>query len=177
VPPSYAATATLALMTTELERLAAIRRAYADLAPAVAAGEPWPLAAAFGTEPEAAWGPREVLAHVAEMLHYWRGELERVVEGSPEPVPFGRLQTDVLRIGLIERDRDLPISLLFARIDAGLEDWAQRIPNLNAAERAKRGLHPRLGDVEANRILQGHILEHAEEHVEQLAESLANRAG
>lgn len=177
MPPSYAARATLAAMTSELERLSAIRRAYADLAPSVAAGQPWPLATAFGTEPEAAWGPREVLAHVAEMLPYWRGELERVVEGSPEPVPFGRLQTDAFRIGLIERDRELPISLLFARIDEGLEGWAQRIPTLTDAERAKRGLHPRLGDVEADRILQRHILEHAEEHVAQLTETLANRAG
>jgi hypothetical protein len=164
-------------MTSELDRLTAVRQAYAELAPAVAAGEPWPVATAFGTEPEASWGPREVLAHVAEMLPYWRGELERVVEGSPEPVPFGRLQTDSFRIGLIERDRDLPISLLFARIDAGFREWADRIPTLTDAQRAKRGLHPRLGDVEADRILQRHILEHAEEHVAQLSETLADRTG
>ncbi|HEV8696760.1 MAG TPA: DinB family protein [Candidatus Limnocylindrales bacterium] len=164
-------------MTSELDRLEATRLAFADLGPAVLAGEPWPLATAFGTEPEASWGPREVLAHVAEMLPYWRGELERVVEGSPEPVPFGRLQTDAFRIGLIERDRDLPISLLFARIDAGFRDWASRIPTLTDAQRAKRGLHPRRGEVEADRILQRHILEHAEEHVTQLSETLADRTG
>ena len=163
-------------MTTELDRLEAIRRGFEALAPAVTTGEPWPLATAFGTEPEASWGPREVLAHVAEMLPYWRGELERVVEGSPEPVPFGRLQTDEFRIGLIERDRDLPTSLLFARIDLGLRDWANRIPTLTDSQRAKRGLHPRLGEVEADRILQRHILEHAEEHVAQLNETLATRS-
>jgi len=34
----------------------------------VTAGEPWPLAEDYGTGPEASWGPREVLAHVEEML-------------------------------------------------------------------------------------------------------------
>lgn len=163
-------------MPNELDRLAAVRRSYADLAPRVVAGEPWPLATAFGTEPEASWGPREVLAHVAEMLPYWRGELERVVNGSPEPVPFGRLQTDTLRIGLIERDRELPIALLFARIDAGLRDWAQRLPTLTPGQRAKRGLHPRMGEVPAGRILERHVVEHAEEHVAQLEGILADAA-
>jgi len=163
-------------MPNELDRLAAARRSYADLAPRVAAGEPWPLAIAFGTEPEASWGPREVLAHVAEMLPYWLGELERVVSGSPEPVPFGRLQTDTLRIGLIERDRELPIALLFARIDAGLRAWEQRLPTLTPEQRAKRGLHPRMGEVPADRILERQLLEHTEEHIAQLERILVDAA-
>ncbi len=66
----------------------ALRAAYADLRPRSWHGEPWPLAKTFGTEPEAAWGPPELLAHVAEMLLFWLGELERVVEGGTDgPVP------------------------------------------------------------------------------------------
>jgi hypothetical protein len=110
------------------------------------------------------------------MLPYWLGELERVVDGSPEPVPFGRLQTDTLRIGVIERDRELPIALLFARIDAGLRDWAERLPTLTPGQRAKRALHPRMGEVPAGRIVERQLLEHAEEHVAQLEGILANGA-
>jgi hypothetical protein len=161
-------------MTTELDLMSAVRRGYADLAPRVVAGEPWPIATTFGVEPEASWGPREVLAHVAEMLPYWLGELERVVDGSPEPVPFGRLQADTLRIGLIERDRELPLAVLFARIDAGFRAWAERLPTLTPGQRAKRGLHPRLGEVPAARILEHHVLEHSEEHIAQLEGILAD---
>jgi hypothetical protein len=161
-------------MTSELDRLSAARRAYAELAPRVVADDPWPLATAFGVEPEASWGPREVLAHVAEMLPYWLGELERVVEGSPEPIPFGRLQDDAMRIGLIERDRELPIAVLFARIDAGFRDWSARLPSLTPVQRAKGGLHPRLGEVPAARILERHVLEHSEEHIAQLEGILAD---
>ena len=46
--------------------------------PAVEAGAPWPLAAVYDDSDEARWGPREVLAHVAEMLPYWLGEIERI---------------------------------------------------------------------------------------------------
>ena len=69
-------------MTDPSSRLAASRAAFAALHPRVAAGSPWPLAEHFGTEPEASWGPREVLAHTAEMLPYWLGEFERLVEAG-----------------------------------------------------------------------------------------------
>ena len=36
----------------------------------------------------------ELLAHVAEMLPYWLGEVERILAGPPEPVPFGRVGSD-----------------------------------------------------------------------------------
>ena len=36
------------------------------------------------------WVAREVLAHTVEMLPYWLGEIERIIAGPIEPVPFGR---------------------------------------------------------------------------------------
>src|SRR3954453_24066425 len=70
------------------------------------AGEPWPLSAAYGTEPEADWGPREVLAHVNEMLPYWTAQLKGVLAGDPgTPAPFGRVATDPDRLARIEVDR------------------------------------------------------------------------
>ena len=88
-------------MSTELERIRSARRRYAELAARVMAGEPWPLAEDYGTGPEASWGPREVLAHVEEMLSFWLGEMERVIDGDGSaPVPFGRVADDQVRIGM-----------------------------------------------------------------------------
>ena len=162
----------------ELDRLADVRAAYAALAPRVIAGEPWPLAAAFGTEPEAAWGPREVLAHVEEMLPFWLGELERIADGPlPGPTPFGRIADAPIRLGLIERDRTLPLRVLFGRIEAGMRAWSDRLASLTAAERARIGLHPRLGEVSVDRMLERFVLGHAEDHVAQLEEILGRSAG
>jgi hypothetical protein len=164
-------------LRTELDRLADARLDYEVLAGRVAAGEPWPLATAFGTEPEASWGPREVLAHVAEMLPFWLGELERVVDGDgTAAVPFGRIADDASRIGLIARDRSLPLRVLFARIDAGLGAWLDRLPRLTDADRASVGLHPRLGEMPVGAMAERFVIGHAQEHVVQLG-SILDAAG
>src|SRR3954469_8144783 len=158
---------------TELDRLAAARAAYVDLRPRVIAGDPWPLAEDFGTGPEASWGPREVLAHVEEMLPYWLGELERIVDGAPKPVPFGRVSENPVRIGILERDRTLPLRVLFDRIDAGLDAWSERLAVLTADERAMVGRHPRLGELAVERLPEQFVVGHAEGHIQQLEETLA----
>jgi hypothetical protein len=165
-------------MTTDIERIATARRAYAELAPRVMAGEPWALADDYGTGPEASWGPREVLAHVEEMLPFWLGEMERIVDApGSEPAPFGRTADDPVRIGILVRDRTLPLRVLFGRIDAGLGAWADRLPGLSGADVARVGLHPRLGEMPAGDILERFVIGHAEDHVAQLNEILAARSG
>ena len=158
----------MASVSDDLDRIADARAAYAVSESRIRAGEPWDLAADFGTGPEADWGPREVLAHVAEMLPFWLGELERVAEGKPGPTAFGRVADDPVRIGRVERERTLPLRVLFGRIDRGLRDWADRIAALTDDERAAIGLHPRLGELPAATILDRFVLGHAEEHIAQL---------
>src|SRR6476660_7565703 len=112
--PCYASRATLAPMNDELDgRLAAAEARLAAFGPVLGEGD-WPLAARFDHAPEAAWGPREVLAHLAEMLPYWLGEAERIVDMTGGPEPFGRIATNDVRVAIIERDRTLPIRELVA---------------------------------------------------------------
>ena len=163
---------------SDRQRLAALRRAYHELEPAVIAGEPWPLAEAFGVEPEASWGPREVLAHVAEMLPYWLGELDRIVLAPGDTaMPFGRNQDDPMRIGLIERERTLPLPVLFGRVDAGLRDWELRLATLTPDDLERTGHHLRLGELAVREIPERFCLGHAEDHVAQLQTILSTASG
>ena len=163
--------------STGPERLIAARAGYAALAPRVEAGDPWPLSTAFGTEPESSWGPREVLAHVAEMLPYWLAALDKVVGGDGQaPVPFGRTADDAGRIGAIEHDRTAPLEDLFGRIDRDLAAWVTRLDALTDADRAKVGLHPRLGEMAAGDIPERFAIGHAEDHIAQL-ETILTAAG
>ena len=150
-------------------RLSASRTGFAALAPRVAAGEPWALAGAFGTEPEASWGPREVLAHAAEMLPYWLGEYERVVDAARRAgagAPFGRVAADALRIGVLERDRGpLPLRELLDRIDAGIARWERRLVSVTPADDARAGVHSRLGEMTAADLRDRFVIGHLEEHL------------
>ena len=162
--------------TSAVDRLRSAGDAFLALRPAVEAGAPWPLASHFGVEPEAAWGPPEVLAHVAEMLGFWLGEIERILDGPIEPVAFGRVETDAVRLGLIERDRSLPPRELFARIGVAIHRLEGRLPQLTEADLARRGIRPN-GDVETvGGVVDGFLIGHLEAHVAQLRESLGGPA-
>src|SRR5436190_5312037 len=131
------------------------------------------MAEQFGVEPEASWGPPEVLAHVSEMLPYWLGEIERIVAApaSSDPVPFGRVSGEPVRIAIIGRDRTVPIRELLARISADARRGAARLRELDASGEERRvGLHPRLGAMALPDIGGRVLATHAQDHVLQLRE-------
>jgi hypothetical protein len=136
---------------------------------------PWPLAELYGTEAEALWGPHEVLAHVDEMLRFWLGEVERIVTAEPTtgPVPFGRIADDPLRIGIIGRDRRLPLGELLDRVAADGRRVAARMRELTATEAERTGEHQTRGPFTVSALLERFVVVHIEEHVSQLNETLA----
>jgi hypothetical protein len=158
--------------TTSLRRLRTAYKRLATLRPAVERGRPWPLAEHFGTEPEARWGPPEVLAHTAEMLPFWLGEIERILDAPEDHVPFGRVADDPLRLATIERDRSLPVAELFDRIARAVERYEGRLPRMTPAELGRTGLHPRRGEMSITAILDAFVVGHLEEHVTQLRTAL-----
>ena len=156
-------------------RLEAAVKAILDLREPLEAGAPWPLAEVYGTEAEASWGPPEVLAHVTEMLPFWIGEVERILDADPTagPLPFGRISDDPIRIGLIGRDRQLPIRELLARLEADGQRVVRRMRQLSPAEIARSGVHPTQGELAVPGIFERFIVGHIDGHVTQLREILA----
>jgi len=133
-----------------LERLSSAGARVAASRQAVEDGAPWPVGAQAAGGGEHEWGPTEVLAHVAEMLPYWLGEMERVIAGTDGhggggPTAFGRTATDDVRRLTVARDATLPPRELFDRIAAALQRYRWRLPELKPAEIAKSGTHPTRG--------------------------------
>ena len=159
-----------------IDRLTTAANALAAMRGRIEAGGPWPVKLVEGEGPESEWGPPEILAHVSEMLPFWLGQIELVLAGSPEPVPFGRMSTDRLRDMTIERDRSLPVRELLARIQSDVARYAGRLPELSAAELARRGLHPRLGEMTVAEMLPRFVVTHVEEHLVQLEATLEGRS-
>ncbi len=159
-------------LTPYLVRLDAAGSALAATQPAVQKGAPWPTGAMEQGGPEHEWAPVEVLAHVGEMLPFWLGELERVVAGAPGPTPYGRTSGDQIRGLSVARDASLPIRELYARIDASIDRYRARLPELTDAEVAAIGLHPSRGEQRIEDLLETVVVGHLEEHVRQLASTL-----
>lgn len=161
-------------LADEISRLQAASAALVALRSQVEAGEPWPLSEHYGTEPEASWGPPELLAHAEEYLRYWLGEIERILDGDgTTPVPFGRTASDSIRLAVIERDRSLPLRELFGRIEGDAARVARRLGELDEADAAKRGLHEVRGELTVRELLEPFLVGHTEGHVAQLREILA----
>ena len=163
-------------MTDDVDaRLAAAGERLTDLSGSLIAGAPWGLAAQFDNSPEASWGPRETLAHLEEMLAYWLGEMERVLEAPDDGAPFGRVITDEVRLAIIERDRTLPLRELLARVRMGIDRWRGRWAELDDASGRRTGTHPRLGAVTVSDLASRFAVGHLEEHLDQLAAAIRDR--
>jgi hypothetical protein len=121
------------------------------------------------------WVAREILAHVDEMLAYWLGEIERVLAGQKEPVPFGRPITDLVRILTVDRDRTLPVAELYLRLDNVLERVVRRLLELDERQAARRGLSRERGEMTVRQIVDTMLAGHMDEHCRQMATALDYR--
>jgi len=115
------------------------------------------------------WDAGQVWAHLAEFIPYWIEQARLVAAaGADEPVEFGRTRTDPGRVGAIERDRHQPLTVLWSETHADIE-WLRRLlESVDEGSFAARGLHPTLGIMSLERIVDEFLVGHLEEHADQL---------
>jgi hypothetical protein len=112
------------------------------------------------------WDRRQVLAHVAEMLPYWVEQVELVVAG--DQAPFGRSRSDPRRVAAIERDRREDPARLLDRVDDGVGVVLALLGRLDDDALARSGRHQVLGEMTAAAIVDRFLVDHLEEHADQL---------
>jgi hypothetical protein len=113
------------------------------------------------------WDRGQVLAHVAEILPYWAQQAGLVVDRGGG-VPFGRVKSDPDRIAAIERDRREDPRHLLERMDQGLREVLALLDRLDDEALARTGSHERLGEMTVAGIIDRFLVEHLEEHADQL---------
>jgi hypothetical protein len=115
------------------------------------------------------WEAGQVWAHIGEFVPYWHRQLRTVVDAYPgPPVPFGRVRTDPGRTGPIEENRDVPIAEQMADMHSALVDFERYAHSLDPEQWAAIGLHPVRGEMSAHQIVELFIVDHLEEHADQL---------
>jgi len=116
------------------------------------------------------WDRGQVLAHVAEILPYWSRQAELVAERGGG-VPFGRVKSNPGRIAAIERGRGEDPARLFERMDQGVQEVLALLDRLDGQALSRTGTHQRLGEMTVATIIDHFLVDHLEEHADQLEES------
>jgi hypothetical protein len=118
---------------------------------------------------EERWEAGQVWAHLAEFPAYWLAQAERVIaQPTHDPVPFGRVKTDAGRLEAIERDRHTDPAALLERVRASLAEVSDAVRSWDDATWQRRGAHPVRGEMPVERIVETFIVDHLEEHADQL---------
>ena len=125
------------------------------------------------TEPDAGaaerWDAGQVWAHVAEFPAYWLAQAQRVIaQPTNPPIPFGRVKTDSGRLEAIERDRHTDPAALLARVRSSLAEVSDAVRSWDRDTWQLRGDHPTRGTMTVERIVEEFIVDHLEEHADQL---------
>ena len=117
------------------------------------------------------WDRGQVWAHVSEFIPYWIVQVGPVLRGqaSGEPVRFGRTKADPERIGAIERNRGTSVDLLWADASADIAQLRGLLAGVEPDQWRIRGLHPTLGAMTIDQIVEMFLVGHLEEHADQLA--------
>ncbi len=118
---------------------------------------------------EERWEAGQVWAHLAEFPAYWLAQARLVTDRvTHAPVPFGRVKTDDGRIAAIERERHTDPAALLERVRASLSEVTEAARGWDAEAWQRRGAHPTRGEMTVERIVEEFIVDHLEEHADQL---------
>src|SRR5215203_979083 len=125
------------------------------------------------TDPDAGgterWEAAQVWAHMAEFVAYWQAQLEKVIDDfHGRPVPFGRMKDDPARIDGVEDGRHTPIRDLMGQVHDEISVTRRYLPTLTDEEWQSIGLHPRRGEMQPAQMVEIFMLDHLEEHADQL---------
>lgn len=121
------------------------------------------------------WEAGQVWAHLAEFPGYWLAQARRVASRpTNEPIPFGRVKTDAARLEAIERDRHEDPRALLERVRTSLAEVTDAVRSFGDEDWTVKGQHPTRGVMTVRSIVEDFIVDHLEEHADQL-DALANR--
>ena len=111
-------------------------------------------------------------AHLAEFPGFWLDQVRAILaaraSGAKGPIPFGRMKTDASRTEPIERERRTAPAELLRRATAKLDELSTTLTALPDDAWNATGLHPTLGEMGLEAIVERFVLSHLEEHADQL---------
>jgi hypothetical protein len=118
------------------------------------------------------WSVTQVLGHLVEMIPYWLGHCRVLIAATGEPPVFGRGPDAPERLAGIKRGSNGNPKELLGLLNDEVKAATRAIREMSAAERSKKGIHVKLGELTVADSVDRFIVAHAEEHLEQIRAAL-----
>lgn len=118
------------------------------------------------------WSVTQVLGHMVEMIPYWLGHCRVLIAAAGEPPVFGRGPDAPERLAGIERGSNGDPKEMLGLLNDEVKAAARAIREMSAAERSRKGIHVKLGELTVADSVERFIVAHAEDHLEQIRAAL-----
>ena len=119
------------------------------------------------------WSAMQILAHMVEMIPYWLHHYQTLIAATGAPPHFGRSLDAPDRLAGAARGVTGNAEELFGQLTDEVRAAAQAIRQMLPAERAKNGIHDRLGLMTVADAIELFIVAHAEDHLAQVRATLS----
>ena len=117
---------------------------------------------------EGEWSVMKILAHVAELIPYWTRQAQDVATRAENNQPFGRTHEDSDRIAAVEEHAHDSLEDVLPRIRSGLAEATAALRALPPEGWKRTARHARRGEMTVEQIVDQFLLEHIDEHSEQM---------
>lgn len=125
---------------------------------------------------EAEWSAMQIVGHMIEMIPYWLSHGMAIIAApsgpDAQPPSFGRSLDAPERLEGVERGAAGSLEALLPRLHAEVRAAQDAIRALTPADRARKGIHIRRGEMTVGEIVEVLIVAHAEEHLAQVRATL-----
>lgn len=117
------------------------------------------------------WNLKQLAAHAGEICAYWANEIKKI--RAQPGANFGRTMDDAARAQYIEDHRNDSMDSLLAAIEKNSADATALLKSFTEDEWADvSGVHPARGAMTLDAIAATFLATHAEEHLQQLDDTL-----
>ncbi len=124
------------------------------------------------TPGENEWSAMQTLGHLAEIIPYWLSHCQALIAATAEPPHFGRSLDAPERLTGVDRGAMGNPEELLRLLNDEIQAAANAVRQMSTAERDKKGIHPRLGEVTVADVVELLIVAHAEDHLAQVRATL-----
>ncbi len=114
------------------------------------------------------WSAMQVLGHMVEMIPYWLNHCRALIVAAGEPPRFGRTLEAPERLAGVERGAIGNPDELLRQLSDEVQAAAHAIRHMSPAERGKKGIHLRRGEMTVADVIEEFVVAHAEEHLAQV---------